>query len=245
MRQYCVSKHDTVRFFRISERCHAEESMNSFRPHTESPSEPQGEPVTGIILAGGHCTRISTNKALLPLGDRPIIVDIVDTLTSIFHDIILVTNRPEDYDFTDVQKVQDIIPGKGPLGGLYTGLSVSRTQYNFVVACDMPFLNSDLIGHMLIGCEKFDVVVPQLSDGLEPLHAIYSKSCLEPIQNRLHAGDLKLQSFFGSVRTKYIQQEEIKRFDPELRTFFNINYREDYQKVKRLIRGEDPKTWGD
>lgn len=213
--------------------------MSPYQSHKKYHRADKNESVTGIILAGGRCTRISTNKALLPLGDRPLILDIIETLDALCETIVLVTNQPEEYDFPVASKVRDIVSGKGPLGGLYTGLSVSETQYNFVVACDMPFLNSDLIGYMLVGCEKFDVVVPQLASGLEPLHAVYSKACLEPIQNNLQRGVLKLQSFYGSVRTKYIQQNEIERFDPELRTFFNINYREDYQKMKALIEGQE------
>ncbi|MFQ6091745.1 MAG: molybdenum cofactor guanylyltransferase [bacterium] len=192
---------------------------------------------SGIIMAGGDNSRISTNKALLTLHGRPIIADTLDTLAPIFEEILIVTNRPQEYTFLNTEAVKDIIPRKGPLGGLYTGLTVSKNRYNFVVACDMPYLNPDLILYLLDRSEGFDVVVPQLEAGLEPLHAVYSKACLEPILTHLIEGDLKVQSFYGEVRTEYVQQREIERFDPELRAFFNINCREDLQKVKALAKG--------
>ena len=195
--------------------------------------------VTGIILAGGKGRRIATNKAFLTVGSRPIIADTMDALNSLFHHNLIITNDPETYDSIAAEKVRDIIPDKGPLGGLYTGLTVSRTQYSFVVACDMPFLNLDCILYMLDQREGFDVIVPHSVDGLEPLHAIYSKTCLGPIGRHLKKGDLKIQSFFREVKVKHIQQREIERFDPDLKTFFNINYREDYDKVKALAKGKD------
>jgi molybdopterin-guanine dinucleotide biosynthesis protein A len=201
--------------------------------------------VTGIILAGGKSRRIATDKAFLSLRNQPIIAEMMDTLHLLFDDILIITNNPEPYSSIAAEKVRDIIPNKGPLGGLYTGLTVSRTDYSFVVACDMPFVNPDLIVYMLDQREGFDVIVPHTVDGLEPLHAVYSKSCLEPILRHLENGDLKMQSFFSEVKVKHICQTVIERFDPELRTFFNINYREDYQRVKRLIGEEGSKTWGD
>ena len=201
--------------------------------------------VTGIILAGGKGRRIATDKAFLPVGNRPIIADTMDTLNALFKDVLIITNNPEAYEAIAAEKVKDIIPDKGPLGGLFTGLMISRTQHSFVVACDMPFLNPDLIHYMLDHREGFDVIVPHSVDGLEPLHAIYSKDCLKPILRHIEKGDLKIQSFFEEVRVKHIRQSEIERFDPKLRTFFNINYREDYQKLKCIIGEEGSKRWGD
>ena len=219
--------------------------MDSYDSVTKSRSTLKGDRVTGIILAGGKGHRIATNKAFLTVGNRPIIADTIDTLRSLFNEILIITNDPEAYSSLDVEKVKDIIPGKGPLGGLYTGLTVSKTVHSYVVACDMPFLNPALINYMLEQRDGFDIIVPQSVVGLEPLHAIYSKNCIEPILRRLDNGDLKVQSFFGEVKVKYIRQTEIERFDPELRTFFNINYREDVHKVKALLNSEDTEPWGD
>ena len=210
-------------------------SADSYNRATKSRLTSRRDQATGIILAGGKSRRIATDKAFLTVGNRPIIADTIDTLNVLFHDILIITNNPEAYSAIDAEKVRDTIPDKGPLGGLYTGLTVSRTQYSFVVACDMPFLNQDLILYMLDHRQGFDVIVPHSVDGLEPLHAIYSKHCLEPILKHIEKGDLKIQSFFDEVKVKHIRQSEIERFDPKLRTFFNINYQEDYQKVKTLI----------
>jgi molybdopterin-guanine dinucleotide biosynthesis protein A len=205
----------------------------------------QREPLTGIILAGGKSSRIATNKALLKVKERPIIFDTYETFTGIFSEILIITNTPQAYESIQALKSKDIITGKGPLGGVFTGLSISRTQYNFVVACDMPFLNPGLIRYMLDKREGFDVVVPRSGDGCEPLHAVYSKACLGPIRKHLEDGDLQVQSFYDEVSVAYIRQSEIEQFDPEGKAFMNINDRSDLQKVRDVLKNGDAPSWGD
>jgi len=212
--------------------------MMSYNAAVGSRSAPKKRGVTGIILAGGRNRRIATNKALLTVGDRSIIATTLETMAPIFEETLIVTNQPEEYAFLDVTTVGDVFPQKGPLGGLYSGLTASKSEHNFVVACDMPFLNSRLILYMLQSIGGCDVVVPLLEAGLEPLHAVYSKACLGPILAHLNKGDLRVQSFYGDVRTNYIRQAEIERFDPELKAFFNINCREDFHKGRALAHRE-------
>ena len=128
--------------------------------------------------------------------------------------------------------VVDIIKDIGPLGGIYTGLTHIRGENGFFVACDMPFLNASLIRHMTTICEGFDVTVPKLSGKLHTLHAIYHKDCLPHIEDLIEKRDHKVAHFFGKVKVQYLTQKEIERFDPDLLSFFNVNTREDFEKLK-------------
>jgi molybdopterin-guanine dinucleotide biosynthesis protein A len=132
----------------------------------------------------------------------------------------------------------DIYPGRGPLGGIYTGLAASTTVYNLVVACDMPFLNPDLLNYMIQVEPAFDLVVPRVGKLTEPLHAVYSKNCLSPIENLLKENKLQVYKLFSLVKVRYVEAVEIDRFDPKHLSFFNINTETDLKKAKELLNGE-------
>ncbi|MFN3966635.1 MAG: molybdenum cofactor guanylyltransferase [Endomicrobiia bacterium] len=190
--------------------------------------------MTGIILSGGKNTRIGTNKAFLKIIGMEIIEIIVDKFKDIFEEIIVVTNSTEEYQHLEVKLVKDIIPNKDSLGGLYSGLVNSKNQYNFVVACDMPFVNVELIKFMKSNYNSFDVVVPKLKNGYEPLHAIYSKNCIGPVKKQIERNNLKIIDFFSEVRVKEITEDTIRQFDPQLLSFFNINTEDDYQQALNI-----------
>jgi molybdopterin-guanine dinucleotide biosynthesis protein A len=140
---------------------------------------------------------------LLKIGNKRIIEIVVEKLKEVFSDIIIVTNSPPDYQFLDVKLIKDLIPGKGPLGGIYTGLLLSDSEYNFVCACDMPFLSIDLLKVMISEMDGSDLIVPVVRGFVEPLHSIYSKRCLAAIKFHLEVNDLKVKSFFPEVKCKY------------------------------------------
>ena len=196
-----------------------------------------GDPATGIILAGGKSSRMAMDKAILTVRTRPVITEVMDILSSVVRDILIVTNQPETFVDFHLRTVRDLIAGKGPLGGLYTGLSVSRTDLNFVVACDMPFVNPDFVRYMLDASRGFDAVVPETVQGLEPLHAIYSKNCLAPVLEQLRAGDLKVQSLFSTIHASYVRADEIERFDPARQMFVNMNTEREFRRAQAIARG--------
>jgi molybdopterin-guanine dinucleotide biosynthesis protein A len=148
--------------------------------------------------------------------------------------IIVLAQGAEAPSSLPARVVGDIYPHKGPLGGIYSGLVASRSFYSLVVACDMPFLNSDLLRYMSGLCSGFDVGIPMIGDYMEPLHAIYSQNCLEPIERQLKRGRLKVGDFFPAVRVRYVGGEEIDRFDPEHLSFFNINTKADLKRAREI-----------
>jgi len=194
--------------------------------------------MTGIILAGGKNSRFGRNKSLLKIGNETIVENIINKFKTIFDETLIVTNNPEPFHHL-TRIVNDIIADKGSLGGLYSGLVNSRSEYNFVVACDMPFINVELVKFMKTNCNNFDVLIPKLKTGYETLHAIYSKKCIDTIEKQINGDNLKIIDFFPQVRVKEIPEDVIKRFDRQLLSFFNINTEDDYRHaLKFYLRSE-------
>jgi molybdopterin-guanine dinucleotide biosynthesis protein A len=146
--------------------------------------------------------------------------------------VIVVTNTPLDYLDLDVTIVTDIYPGKKALGGIYTGLFYATGSHVFVAACDMPYLNPRFIAWMMQQAPAYDLVVPQSPDGLEPLHAIYAKSCLPHIKRRITQDRLKVTGFYKGLKCLTISDAILKTFDPDMRMFINVNTPEDLDRLK-------------
>lgn len=190
--------------------------------------------MAAIILSGGNNRRMLRNKAFLQIKQKTIIEREIEVLSTLFSRIIVVTHTPENHEYLRVDLVSDLLSGKGPLGGIYSGLIASKDKYNFVVGCDLPFLNAGLISYMVKVTNGHDIVVPKLNGFVEPLHAVYSKHCLIPIRRQLDRNELRIQSFFGEVKVRYVGKSEIEGYDPDHIAFFNINTEDDLKKA-RLI----------
>ena len=186
--------------------------------------------------------RLGHDKALEIFDNKSLLELVVYNLGLLDSDIIIVTAREQSFpQFTGYPKlriVTDTYPEKGPLGGIYTGLVASDSFRNLVVACDMPLLNQALLRYMIQISADFDLVVPRLGDMVEPLHAIYSKGCLAPIEGLLKEGNLRVSQLFPHVRVRYVEAEEINRFDPRHLSFFNINTQADLQMARELATGD-------
>ncbi len=189
--------------------------------------------VTAIILAGGRSSRMGRNKALLEIGGERIVDRTVSLFKSLFKEVILVTNTPDEYAYLDVRTVTDLYPGKGSLGGIYTGISYASYDYSFIASCDMPFLNSELIEFIISLKGNYDLVVPKLRDGYEPLHAVYSKNCLKPIETVMDKGDLRIIGFYSEVKIREVSEEELAPFISAPSPFININTPEEYKAISK------------
>jgi len=183
----------------------------------------------GIILAGGLNSRMAgRNKARLPIEGQTILDRLVALLGAFFDPIIIVTNQPRDYLDEGVILVTDLVDIRSSLTGIYSGLFYSPRPHAFITGCDMPFLKQELLELILKNLEaRWDVVVPVTEEGYQPLSAIYSRRCLEPIANQLAERKLKVSHFFSKVRIKKVPETSLRQVDPELKSFFNINTPED------------------
>jgi FdhD protein len=197
-----------------------------------APSESMTARVTAVILAGGNSTRMKSNKALLPYSGELFIERIYRQLSALFSEVILVTNTPEYYRFLPCRMVPDEFPGMGSLAGIHAGLKQSKTEYVFVVACDMPYLNSELIRLMVSRAQGCDVVLPESDSGLEPLHAVYAKSCLPAMEEALKSGTRKIIDCFDWSEVSVLSKEEIAALDPGFQSFRNINTPEEYFRFR-------------
>jgi len=177
----------------------------------------------GVVLAGGRSSRYGSNKALAVVDGVPLIQRVVGVLEPIFQRVYVITNSPAEYEFLGLPMFRDLIPGLGPLGGIHTALRRMPEARGFFTACDMPRLNGRLIRHMVDQARDVDAVVPRISGMLEALHAVYARSCLPAIQALIDSRCRQVLRFFDSVTVRYLEAEEIRRYDPALESFFNIN----------------------
>jgi molybdopterin-guanine dinucleotide biosynthesis protein A len=181
---------------------------------------------------------------LEPFGISNLLEQVLSRLSLFKSEIILVADAGrKSGDMANIPKVRlvrDIYPERGPLGGIYTGLAASTTAYNLVTACDMPFLNVELLRYMVQLAPSFDMVVPRQGKLFEPLHAIYSRTCLTTIENMLKKGQSETFKLLELMRVRYVEVEEIERFDPKQLSFFNINTEADLRKAKELIINCEP-----
>lgn len=191
------------------------------------------------ILAGGASTRMGTNKALLRAqpGGPTLIETVVSRLreASLVPDL-LVTNTPDLFAFLNIPVHTDDIPGAGSLGGIYTALNHLPHSRVLLVACDMPLLNPALLGYMAALPVLADALVPSWIDDngrqqVEPLHAIYSRNCIEPVRRRIEVGKLKVQALLEEVQVQYLEEAEMRRHDPRLDSFRNINTPEEWAQL--------------
>ena len=186
---------------------------------------------TAIVLAGGRSSRMGRPKALLPFDGEPLISHVVTTLAAVFADVVVVAAPEQVLPAMPVTLVRDQVAYQGPVGGICYGLSAARSEICFVTSCDSAFLNASLIAHLVSCVSEHDVVVPCWQGRLQPLHAVYRRSVLPLLEGQLTRGELRPVYLFDKVRTLRIDEDEIRRFDPDGASFFNMNTPADYAEA--------------
>lgn len=209
-----------------------------------STSYPLLKNLSGIILAGGEGSRIGGYKALKKLSGIPLILHVVRKLQPFFGELLIITNHPGylnliKADLKEIRIINDeYLSGqtsKSSLVGIYTGLKNSNFSQSFIVACDMPFLNLDLINYLTGRLENFNAVVPEINGFIEPLHAIYAQECLVSFHKAILKAEFKVSNVLSSLVVNYVKQKEIAAFDPHCLSIFNINRPEDLEKAEKIL----------
>ena len=192
---------------------------------------------SGVILAGGPATRYKGEaKSLLEIGGRRIVDRLLEMFKELFDDLILVTNDPHRYYFWDCTVVTDLLPVRSSLTGIHTALFYAKHPHVFVTAGDIPFLQKGVVETVLAGIEPgVDLVIPETEKGLEPLCAVYSKGCLNLVEQRIHENKLKISRVFKNRRIKKIPEGKLREKDPQLFSFYNINTPEDYVAAQDIF----------
>ncbi len=187
--------------------------------------------------------RLGRVKALERVNTQSLLERTIDCLSTVSQALFVITSQEQFRLITAARLkgkvIVDIYPGKGALGGIYTGLASADSFYSLVVGCDMPFLNRDLLCYLIDIAPNFDVVVPKIDGLLEPLHAVYSRDCLAPIKKLIDKDKLGVLQLFNLVKTRYVGKDEIARLDPQYLSFFNVNTLDDLRKAKDLIGQEE------
>ncbi len=195
-----------------------------------------------VLLAGGKGSRFGGDKVGVEFGGQTLLQRAVSNLGALSSEIIIVTSAgrdlPELKTASNLRVVNDLTCGQGPLMGIYTGLMHSSFRYNFVAACDMPFIKKELVEYMAGLSAGYDVVMPRVERLMEPLHAVYSRDCLGPIESLLGGGEFKIDRLFSLVKVRFVDRAEVERFDPHGSSFFNINRASDLGKAAELLGGD-------
>ncbi len=188
--------------------------------------------MTAVILAGGKSSRMGSNKAFLKLKGKTFIELQIALLREIFDNIFISANTPSEYEYLNLPIIKDIYPGKGPLGGIYTSLMNSNSFHTFMLACDMPFVGTELIKQLKDLTKEYDVVIPKNKRGLEPLHAFYSKSCIGPIKRKLDENSLRIISFLPQVNVKVVELDRLSTSNSIKDSVKNLNTRDEYEGLR-------------
>jgi molybdopterin-guanine dinucleotide biosynthesis protein A len=193
---------------------------------------------TLVIQAGGASSRIGRNKALIPFLGKTLIERVVQRVERITPNILIVCKYPDELGFLGYPCVQDVLTGKGVLGGFYTALLSANTPIVAVVACDMPFINADLIMAEVLQLREsaYDVVIPMTPMGMEPFHAVYRRErCLKAVLDVIIKGERRLTSFLDHVNVFGIPPEVYDAYG-QPSPFFNINTLDDLQEAENQAR---------
>ncbi len=193
--------------------------------------------MTGVILAGGMGRRLGQSKTQVQVEGQALIKRVLEALRPLFDELLIIGgDQSQAVHDSGVKRLTDVIPKKGSLGGIYSGLCYTAASRIFCFACDMPFLDAGLIKHMINNAASQDVLIPQFDGELHPLHAIYSQACREPITQQLDMDELKIINFFSRVKVNYVTAEEIRRLNPGGYCLFNINTRQDLHNARKIAK---------
>jgi molybdopterin-guanine dinucleotide biosynthesis protein A len=193
--------------------------------------------LTLVVQAGGESRRMGSDKGMLPFLGQPLIRRVIDRLAPIADEVLVTTNNPDAYRFLALPLYEDVMPGKGALGGLLTALTAASQPLVAVVACDMPFASAALLSHLaqLLQTGGGDVAIARSAEGLEPLHAVYRReTCLAAACSALERGEMKLISWFPEVQVEIVPQEELAKIDPSPHIFLNLNTPTDLIRAENL-----------
>ncbi|WP_345788508.1 molybdenum cofactor guanylyltransferase [Desulfosporosinus hippei] len=190
---------------------------------------------TGVLLAGGKSSRMKKDKAFLEIEGQSLAERSLKVLKTLFPEVLISSNRPELFTQYELPVIGDEVIGRGPLEGLYQGLKAAKHDVVFFVACDMPFLEIELIRFLARWSLDYDVVVPKLQSGLHPLHAFYHRRCLSAIKNNLEADRLKIIDFYPVCSAKYVDEKEMGRFSDLTKAFCNVNTPEEWSHINKTI----------
>lgn len=192
--------------------------------------------ITISILAGGQSRRMGCPKSFVNLAGKPLIQHLFERVKTLKYPIHVIANDPEAFKQFGYPVFPDVLTDKGALGGIYTSLTHSETLYTLCLACDMPFVNTDLIAHLVTYTSQYDAVVPMVNNYPQGLHTIYHRRCHTVIEHQIMQDNLQLSQVFALFHTNFIPETTLRRIDPALHAFINLNTPQELQAAEILYR---------
>jgi molybdopterin-guanine dinucleotide biosynthesis protein A len=192
--------------------------------------------VTGVLLAGGKSRRMGEDKRFILVGQQTLFERSCAVLREVFEQVCVVIAQDSPSMQAEAPVVRDLIPDCGSLGGLYTGLRLAKTQHVFLAACDMPFLNPDIIRYMVCLKDQADIVISRWGSRFQPTHAVYGRNCLPVLEEMMNLQNRKIHSMIGhpALRVRVIAESEIRQIDQDGRSMFNINTPSDLEQARSV-----------
>jgi molybdopterin-guanine dinucleotide biosynthesis protein A len=179
---------------------------------------------SGVILAGGKSSRMKFNKAFAAIGDKSVYQIILEKFQYSFEDIFTISNDPYLYEPMGTLVFPDIYPGLGPLAGIHSALFHARFEAVFVMGCDMPFMNMQLVEYLLMQLGSYECAVPEVDGRLQPLATVYGKKCLPLLTECLSSDKLKLiRVFEEKLNANIITEQDMASFGNIHEIFMNVN----------------------
>ncbi|MDD4168672.1 MAG: molybdenum cofactor guanylyltransferase [Desulfotomaculaceae bacterium] len=191
---------------------------------------------TGVILAGGKSSRMGANKALINIGKKGMIERVASELEKVCAEVLVSGGDEKNGKQLGLKVVPDMIPGRGPLSGIHASLHVAEYDICLVAACDMPFIRAELASLMLQEVKGYDAAVPRHGIYLQPLFAVYCKSCLPALEGYLNSGGIAVAKSLPLLRVNYVSEEKVGLLTDVETVFFNVNTPEDLTKARKMDR---------
>ncbi len=178
---------------------------------------------SGVILAGGRSSRMKFNKAFAEISGKPVINIIADKFAELFDETIIISNEPELFEHLGLAVYTDVYPRMGPVSGIHSGLYHARYNRVFVLGCDVPFINMQLVEYMIANLGDYDSIVPEIDSYLQPLAAVYNRKCLPVLTACLQENRVKLIRIFEELNALVLGRDELEKFGIVEEIFLNVN----------------------
>jgi molybdopterin-guanine dinucleotide biosynthesis protein A len=196
---------------------------------------------TALILAGGHGKRMGGNKPGVELGGKPLLQWVVDAVETVA-DTIVFSIAPDQVlpmlkCTARALVCEDLLPDRGPLTGIFSGLQATRSEYAIAVPCDAPFLQPALLEMLWAERHGYDAVVPIVGGHHQTLVAVYNRTCIEPIEAALNSVDFSMRALLDGLKVRFVTEDEVRRSDPERRSFQNVNTPNELQAANDALAG--------
>jgi molybdenum cofactor guanylyltransferase len=192
--------------------------------------------LTVFVLAGGKSSRMGADKALLELAGKTLLLRTLELARAVSEDVRIVGAREKLKEFALV--VEDRYPNRGPLGGIHSALASTSSDFNLILAVDLPFLEKKFLQHLVAEALASDAVVtlPRAGGGLQPLCAVYRRDFAVLAEQALAAGRNKIDTLFAKTSVRIMEEDELARFAFSAAMFDNLNTREEWERARQRLQ---------